>query len=356
MAEHLMLEQAMIDGLEAQYKTDKAQAFKSRYFAAKSKLFDDILQWIRSNEPQLSDHSQRHIENVLDNIYKLICEDIADSQDPNKYLTGTPLLTGLDLYFLCQVALFHDVGNFYGRNKHNQKITDIIKKAFEDLFSGEHRRERKLIAEAGRVHTGKGMDGSDDSLSDLRSKSEHIQGDHIHYCSIAAIIRFADELAEGPQRTSAFMQEEGKILEENLIYHKYASCTHIKIDAPNHRVSISYEINIDTESDKTSDQIEAELRELLEFIYGRIIKLDQERKYFNYYNEVTTQIKEVQVIFNFQKDDYDLDFKIEPLILNDLVVPGKCTNFSPLTNHRKDLEIDNVVSSVSKEVFDEGEI
>ncbi|OQW71220.1 MAG: hypothetical protein BVN35_16765 [Proteobacteria bacterium ST_bin11] len=331
----------MIKALEKQYKSDKADAFQARYFAAKAKLFNDILRWIRSNEPNLSDHSEQHIENVLNNAYKLISTEIDESLD-----SENPIITGLDLYFLCQVCLFHDVGNFYGRKSHNQKISEIINKAFGDLFDGEHKRERRLIAEAGRAHTGK--EGKD-TLLDLFNKNEHIQGDHIHYCAIAAIVRFADELAEGPQRTSAFMLDEDKFSSDSKIFHKYATCTHIKIDSPNQRISISYEFNIEISSSDNEDEIKKELKDLLAFTYSRISKLDQERKYYNYYAKISRPIREVQVIFNFQKDDYDIEFKLDPLILNDLIVPGNSHHF--FLENRVDLDIETVLAHISNEIF-----
>jgi hypothetical protein len=339
VADHLELEEAMILGLRNQYKSDKADAFKARYFAAKGKLFKEILPWIQANEPNLSDHGEKHIENVLNNAYKLISSDIASTK---------PMFSGLDLYFLCQVCLFHDVGNFYGRKQHNLKITEIINKSFSDLFDGDNKRERRLIAEAGRAHTGK--HGSD-TLFHLFNKSEHIQGDHINYCALAAIVRFADELAEGPQRTSAFMLSENKFSSDSQIYHKYASCTHIKIDSPNQRISISYEFNINTDNSNDVEITREQLQELINFTHARIAKLDQERKYYNYYNGISKPIKETQVNFSFQKDDYDLDYKIEPLILNDLIVPG---NSEPLfLASRADLAADNIWNSISKELFAE---
>lgn len=342
MATHLDLENAMIKALEKQYKQDKAVSFESRYFAAKTKLFEDILPYIKNNEPNLSDHSNDHIENVLNNAYKLICGEIEESQNVEK-----SEIDGLNLYFLCQVCLFHDVGNFFGRKKHNENIAKVLIQAFGDLFSGIHSREKRLIAEAGRAHTGK---NGDDTLSQLFSRSEHIQGDHLHYCSIAAIVRFADELAEGPQRTSMFMQEHGKYSEDSKIYHKYASCTHIKIDSINQRVSVSYEFNIKPEG-RTKEVIDNELRELLEFTYKRISKLDQERKYFNYYNKISIPIRETQINFNFQKDDFDINFKVSPLILNDLIVPAGVDSL--ILNNRDDLKIETMVEAISTAILSE---
>ncbi len=353
MAEHLMLEQAMIDALFDQYKPDRATAFKARYFSAKSKLFDEILPWIRKNEPDLTDHSERHIENVLDNIYKLLQKEIQNIKNHSQtYLpTNQNALTGLDLYFLCQTALFHDVGNFYGRNEHNQKIADVLNKQFSDIFSGEHKRERKLIAEAGRSHTGKNLSGQNDTLFDLYGKSEHIQGDHIHYCSAAAIVRFADELAEGPQRTSSFVLSEDYFSEDSKIYHQYASITHVKIDSPNHRISLSYEINIDTAILTGKKKTAQFLKPLLSLIYKRIIKLDQERKYYNHYNSISAPIKDTQVTLGFQKNEIDINIKPEPLVLNDLVIPGTTSDMEQHIKNRPDLKIGGIIKNVSEEIF-----
>lgn len=338
MADYLELEAAMINGLKKQYKSDKAEAFKARYFAAKAKLFADILPQIRAEESYLTDHSEKHIENVLNNAFKLISSDIGNSN---------PLFTGLDLYFLCQVCLFHDVGNIYGRKFHNQRIVDVIDHSFKDLFDGENKRERKLIAEAGRAHTGK--HGSD-TLQALVDRSEHIQGDHINYCALAAIVRFADELAEGPQRTSSFMLEQGKFPKASELFHRYASCTHIKIDSPNQRIVINYEINID---DKTGSDAEMKQNtfELLNFIYDRIEKLDQERKYYNYYSRIPKSINEIQVNFSFQKENYEIDYRVEPLSLSDLVVPGSSERLFLKT--RDDLNPEHIWASISEKMQSE---
>lgn len=144
------------------------------------------------------------------------------------------------------------------------------------------------------------------------------------------------------------------IPEESSIYHKYASCTHINIDSPNQRISITYEINFDVDDKSQTGGIKEEIRSLLEFIYSRINKLDQERKYYNYYNQLSKPIRETQVVFNFQKNDFDLDIKLNPLILNDLVVPGGRDQRISFIDDRKDLDINKLVESITNEIFQEG--
>ena len=70
-------------------------------------------------------------------------------------------------------------------------------------------------------------------------------GQLVRLRELAAVLRFADELAEGPQRTSEFMQEEGLYDSESQQFHDYANITNILIERQNSRIVITYEIDID---------------------------------------------------------------------------------------------------------------
>lgn len=65
MAEHSKIEELMQSALKRDFKPEESSAFISRYFLAKDKLYKELLNWIRTNEPMLSDHSSEHIDNVL---------------------------------------------------------------------------------------------------------------------------------------------------------------------------------------------------------------------------------------------------------------------------------------------------
>lgn len=345
VATYLNLEQAMIDCLRKKYLAQQAKDFESRYFSAKGKLYKEILPFIRAEEPHLTDHSERHIENVLDNIFKLIEPEI------EKILKkGDTTLNSLDIYFLCQTALFHDVGNIYGRKFHNQRISKIIDENFKSLFDGEQKRERKIISRSGRAHTGKSSDGSRDTLKELLNEQEHYGGDPVNIIDIAAIVRFADELAEGPQRTSSFMLKAG-LFKGSEIYHQYASITTIFIDTKNSRVALRYEINVDTTKYSKPDDAKKFLTEILNYIYKRIVKLNEERQYYNYYCSLPLEIKEIEVTFEIEKDGSECSMKIKPLILNDLVIPGESLEEYSFIARRQDLAIDSLVPSICNNVY-----
>lgn len=349
MAEYSKIEELMIKALNRDFKSDQANAYRSRYFLAKDKLYKELLEWIRANERMLSDHSSTHIENVLKNAYKLLEPEVpnllSDEQDKAKY-------SGLDLYILCMTILFHDVGNFFQREYHNQKIQTVINDLFGQFFYGESKREKNHIVTAGRAHTGKNFQGTKDTLRDV-SEFEHCNGDPIQLRSIAALVRLADELAEGPQRTCQYMLDTKKITPESEVYHKYAACTHLLIDALNGRITITYDIDVGCCSDAgiTLDKMD-ELRELFELIYERVFKLDQERKYCGYYCETLKAITETRVSFRFSNNDHELDYKLEPLVLTDLTVPGD--QAKSIIEGRVDLEIDTVLNKLKAVLSEKG--
>lgn len=345
MADYLPIEELMINALKRDFKVEDAEAYKSRYFLAKDKLYKELLQWIRANEPMLSDHSSEHIENVLKNAYKLLQREKDNLASPDP---GKATYSGLDLYILCMSILFHDVGNFFQRKFHNQKIQTVVNDFFSQFFYGESKREKSHIIAAGRAHTGKNKQGTKDTLRDV-SEFEHCHGEQIQLRNIAAIVRLADELAEGPQRTCQYMLDKNMITAESEIYHRYASCTHLMIDARNGRISITYEIDLDCDAETGLTEEKAlELRELFELIYERIFKLDQERKYCGFYCDTLKIITETRVSFNFTTHDYELECNFEPLVLTDLTVPGDQSK--SILEGRDDLKVDNLIKYINSSI------
>lgn len=338
MAKHLKLEELMIFALERDFKPALSESYISRYFLLKDKLYREFLTWIRANEPMLSDHGPDHIDNVLDNAYQLLGRELDNLSSKDETIAR---YKGIDLYFLCTTILFHDVGNFYQRKYHNENIQFVINNTFSDFFYNQFNREKNLIIAAGRAHSGK---ENEDTLKNI-SETEHSAGHEIKLQEIAAIVRLADELAEGPQRTCKYMSSAGKITPESEIYHRYAECTHLKIDAKNGRINIAYDIYLDVNENQVMPDAEREkLKELLEFIHKRVFKLDQERKYCGYYCDTLKSIKETQVSFSFYNQGILIDFKLNPLILTDLTVPGD--NAKSIVEGRTDLEIDTVVGNL----------
>jgi hypothetical protein len=295
---------ALID----QFGEDIGIVHFNKYIAARTYLVENVYEEIKGSEPSLSDHGPRHIHNVLTNAKELLADSISE-------------LTGMDLYCLCLMILFHDVGNVDGRAEHNKKITEVYNqvRGKDPKFN----QERRVIIKGAEAHCGKTKLGDRDTLLNVE-EIESIDGSRIRLRELAAILRFADELAEGPQRTSSYMIDTGRYSEQSKIFHKYAAMTNVFIDKGNQRIVLSYYLDI-TKDDVADPK---DLEELVHFIFERIHKLDEERRYNKYYTALLTEFKKTEISINFSSDGMPVDDLDQiKIILNDQYpIPGKTQN------------------------------
>lgn len=291
--------------LDQELDDTAARDFYSAYERAKLDLRKEVLKEIGKVEPNLTDHGPDHVENVLENALRLVPSETEQQ------------LSAVEMYFLGMIILFHDAGNILGRDGHRSKVAPVFAKVRGGKPSLLH--ERTLVIRATQAHSGTGRDGTRDTLKDL-ALVDHLAGKPIRLLELAAILRFADELAEGPQRTSAFMQSEGLYDDNSMPYHEYASRTHILIDRPRERIVASYEI--DVPSTGTSASRKQALSRMLRFVYKRILKMNQERQYARFYSNLLSPFKATEVSFNFHCGIELLQLDLAPLRLTDIVVPG----------------------------------
>lgn len=286
----------------------RGQELWSEYIGARSRLVEDVLDQIRAIEPQLTDHGPKHVASVLDRIEQLL-------------VVNPEYFCPIELYCLGMAALFHDVGNINGRGGHQNKIAEIF-----DFVRGQNprvRAEKAIVLQAARAHCGESSAGSKDTIAQLVSR-EHMDSTPVRLREIAAVLRLADELAEGRNRTSAFMVAHHRFDEESRIFHLYASNTEILVDMA--RVAINYDIGdsdpvLPTRDGRIAPFLDT-TAQFLEFAYKRIMKLDQERKYCRHYSPALEHLKETSVAFRFWINGEMNDLGLQPLSLTDKTVPG----------------------------------
>lgn len=283
----------------------------SQYEVTRAKLVAGVFREIAGVEPNLSDHGEDHVAHVQQNALDLIGDDHAQSG-----------LTPIDLYFLAMTILFHDVGNLFGRRDHQKKIGEIFDWARGNDAALRH--EKTLVLRAAEAHTGLASDGGRDTLREL-SEVDQLFGRSLQLRSVAAILRFADELAEGPIRTSEFRARMKMVDVQSRIYHDYANITHVCADRRNQRVAVAYEIPVPcSEQSEPAQRIE-ELGALLTFTFERARKLDQERRYARFYSAALNPFKSTQITLNFHREGRLVPLDVPTLELNDKVVPGDAT-------------------------------
>jgi hypothetical protein len=81
--------------------------------------------------------------------------------------------------------------------------------------------EKRLLFGIVEAHCGQTRDGSRDTIKNLDA-SAAFQRKLINCQRVAAILRLADELAEGPQRSSLFMQKNYPPDQNSQVFHDYA--------------------------------------------------------------------------------------------------------------------------------------
>ena len=287
----------------------KGIALYSKYESIRNAMVEDnFFVEIKGKEPELSDHSQRHIQDVFERTYKVIGED--DFRSFNIY----------EIYCLALMVLFHDVGNIRGRKNHQTpaKIAEVYNK-YRGANIENFREERRIIISGASAHTGKSKNGSNDTLKEV--KADSFEGESIDLTELASILRFSDELAEGKQRSCSFLIEKKLIDEKSLIYHKYAQVSNIHIDRKLERISITYNIDINR---PFNDKEKQKLKELIEFSFNRAVKLDIERRYTKNYSRIIKRFKYVSVSYNFSVDDIPIEMDLQNILFEDLYpIPGE---------------------------------
>ena len=297
------LKQRLIEELGEQHGNSMLASFVT----TRDKVLKEIRQ-IPGVEPNLSDHGPDHIADVMDNAQMLISN--------NFVVHG---FSAIDLYVLALVILFHDVGNLFGRENHHVRIGLVF-----DWARGtapEVRREKTLVIKAARAHTGTSSLGDRNTLVEV-DQSDHLYGRHVQLRNIAAVLRFADELAEGPQRTTDFFRTQIGYSQDSKLFHKYAASANVAADRPNERIRLTYEIQLNDFASNEPAERRTELVAFLTFVLHRVAKLDEERRYARFYCPLLGAFKQTDVVINFADQGQILPIDVR-FQLDDLVVPGE---------------------------------
>jgi len=268
---------------------------------------DNFFREIKGQEPSLTDHSEKHIQDVFEKAYKIIGEE--EFYKLNAY----------NIYCLALMILFHDVGNIFKREGHEarEKIATIYNKYRSN--SKRYRDERRTITAGASSHSGKTSKGNRDTLKKIKDSS--IKGNKIKLRELASILRFSDELAEGKHRTCSFLLENDLYEEKSKIYHQYAETIDIEIDRELNRISMTYDINIPERIDSNTLK---EIEELIKFTCLRNIKLDIERQYTKVYSEILKVFEKVTVQYNFSFNGIPTDMDLSSITLEDeYPIPGE---------------------------------
>jgi hypothetical protein len=236
---------------------------------------------------------------------------------------GKWVLNAYELYLLLLSIRFHDVGNIFGRENHEQNIRKVIfeHKVVHLLTDGV---ESRKVCKLGGAHGGKAPNGSKDTIGCLEDDGTGDGDGLVHaigFKKIAAITRVADEICENRLRDGELI--ESQIPPHNLIFHKYAySIIHNYLK--DRVLYIKFEVDVGDllrvyqvyEKDKEKSENILVNEYLPVVIQKRLRKAELERRYCNRFLPEVVQIKEINVhieVVQKDKDDHANHNVIEEL-------------------------------------------
>ena len=244
----------------------------------------------------LTDHGEQHIRTVIARAGDLI------------FRGDVPSLRSYEVYLLIQAAHFHDVGNIFGRGGHEKRLADVI--AALGPLVGDDAPERRAIQRIAGAHGGK-VNGSKDTVG-LLPPVEPVLGQEVRFQALAAILRFADELADDSTRAGRFMMASNQIPESSQVFHRYALALHSVIVKPEHHtIQLDFQFTRDDavrEFGKFASRVY-----LLDEIFARTLKMHCERMYCMRFMRDIARMDAIDVRITIYQDNNSIVPLMDPI-------------------------------------------
>ena len=239
-------------------------------------------------EIYLNDHSADHIQMVMEKVSKILWFDGSQTEDLNP----------LECFILLSAIQIHDAGHVIGgREHHEQNAKEFLKKYDSNVVGSP---EKKIIYEIARAHSGK-----DDPIGKL-PQAQDISNFSVRMRLLAALLRLGDEMADEASRASAFLYEEGKIVEDSRLFHAFSlSLSSFLPHVDTQEISMRFNLNksrcCEVFKKPTKDgEIETYL---LDEIYVRTFKTFRECLYYNRFVSDRLRFNSVSVTIEFYDDE-----------------------------------------------------
>ena len=270
-----------------------------------------IIQQMLSDDPiiYLNNHGREHIEQVIERADAIVSCFVDES------------LSEFEAFLLLCAIQIHDIGNILGRSGHEKKLNRIFDEHSKDIILDT--AEKRVIKNIAMAHGGKNINGSRDTISQL-SQSELIFQQKVRTRLLAAILRFADELADDSTRRSRAPLELDIIGTNSKIYHDYSRVLHtVNIGKEAEK---SYVVNLIYELEKRDLEEQYQVahcsKYLLDEIYDRTIKMERERRYCAKFMHSNINIEKINVSINIY-GEYSVKIDTITYTLEDVLYPSE---------------------------------
>lgn len=233
----------------------------------------------------LNDHGPDHINMVIERANSIVTN------------FNTEYLSEFEAFILLCAIQIHDIGNILGRAGHERKLNSIFDEKSTNIIIDTP--ERRVIKSVAMAHGGKTENGKD-TIS-LLSARESIFNENVRTRLLAAILRFADELADDNTRANREAMDLDILGTNSDIYHKYSRALHtvaIKPDEENNDFKVSLVFELEAPTLKERYLVGNHEKYLLDEIYDRTQKMELERRYCMKFMYPYINIGRIQVVIN----------------------------------------------------------
>ena len=233
----------------------------------------------------LNDHGPDHINMVIDRANSIVANFSTDH------------LSEFEAFILLCAIQIHDIGNILGRAGHERKLNSIFDEKSTNIIVDTP--ERRVIKSIAMAHGGKTENGKD-TIS-LLSARETIFNETVRTRLLAAILRFADELADDNTRANRPALDLNILGTNSDIYHKYSRALHtvaIKPDEENNDFKVSLVFELEAHALKNRYLVGKHEKYLLDEIYDRTQKMELERRYCMKFMYPYINIGRIEVVIN----------------------------------------------------------
>lgn len=291
-------------------KDAKGGVYWASYVAMKDYLENNYFKWVQAECPYFTDHGRGHVESVI-HAAGLLLEKRLNS---SKSASG---ITTLDLFVLLSGIIWHDVGNVLGRSGHEKRIIELSQKISELGFPSPD--IRRIVDEISRAHAGP------DGLKIPQNEFDFQNAGNtytIYPKSLAAVLRFSDELSENRNRISQELLP--RLPPENRIYWEYANCISASKPEPaRERVVITFTLDAEkvTKEYVCPNEYLSRGRKgkisLINYVICRLEKINRERAYCAQHLAKYVMMNQVEARFVLVNKDRRIPGFDDDLILGD---------------------------------------
>lgn len=239
----------------------------------------------------LTDHGPEHIATVIQRAGDLVFQEECK-------------LTPYEAYILLVAAHFHDVGNIFGRSEHEKKTRRVMGELGSTLV-GTNNLEKRVICDIAMAHGGfTDVEQVDKDTIGKLPYDRDTKPNEVGVKKLAAILRFADELADDCSRTNRFIQDaSNEVYPESEIYHQYADRLRaVEIDHRTRSVELHFELSTDVVAKKYKKREKDKF--LFEEILERTLKMHREHVYCTRFMLPDVVLERINVLIDVCTNNY----------------------------------------------------